>query len=322
MTVLLKDAIKPNLIQTLEGQPCLMHAGPFANIAHGNSSLVADLIGLKLGDYVITESGFGSDMGMEKFFDIVCRAGGHAPRAPWSWWPRCARSSTTAASTTTRAATGQAARPQARRRAWRTCSRHLGIVARVRGPRRGRGQPPPGGHRRGGRAGAAAWRSRAGPSPPRSATASRRAARGRPSWPRPWSTACDAAQRRSSSLYEDDDSIKTTRSRAVAKRVYGASDVVLLPRRPSRRSTSSADRASTALPVCMAKTHLSLSADPTLLGAPDRLHAARCATCAPTRAPAGWCRCAATIQQMPGLGKTPAAFNVDIDAEGRTVGLF
>ena len=81
MTVLLKDAIKPNLIQTLEGQPCLMHAGPFANIAHGNSSLVADLLGLKLGDYVITESGFGSDMGMEKFIDIVCRAGGIVPDA-------------------------------------------------------------------------------------------------------------------------------------------------------------------------------------------------------------------------------------------------
>ena len=81
MTVLLKDALKPNLIQTLEGQPCLMHAGPFANIAHGNSSLVADLIGQKLGDYVITESGFGSDMGMEKFFDIVCRKGGITPSA-------------------------------------------------------------------------------------------------------------------------------------------------------------------------------------------------------------------------------------------------
>src|SRR5437764_3147985 len=81
MTVLLKDALKPNLIQTLEGQPCLMHAGPFANIAHGNSSLVADLIGLKLGEYVVTESGFGSDMGAEKFFDIVCRFGGIAPSA-------------------------------------------------------------------------------------------------------------------------------------------------------------------------------------------------------------------------------------------------
>src|ERR1700761_2601384 len=81
LTVLLKDEIKPNLVQTLEGQPVLMHCGPFANIAHGNSSLVADLIGQKLGDYVITESGFGSDMGMEKFFDIVCRKGGIKPSA-------------------------------------------------------------------------------------------------------------------------------------------------------------------------------------------------------------------------------------------------
>src|SRR6187455_2345712 len=81
MAVLLKDALKPNLIQTLEGQPCLMHCGPFANIAHGNNSLVADLIGMKLGDYVVTESGFGSDMGMEKFFDIVCRKGGIKPSA-------------------------------------------------------------------------------------------------------------------------------------------------------------------------------------------------------------------------------------------------
>jgi len=63
MTVLLKEAIKPNLVQTLEGQPVLMHCGPFANIAHGNSSLIADLIGMKLGDYVVTESGFGSTWG-------------------------------------------------------------------------------------------------------------------------------------------------------------------------------------------------------------------------------------------------------------------
>src|SRR5919198_277475 len=79
MTVLLKDALKPNLVQTLEGQPAFVHCGPFANIAHGNNSLVADRVALKLGDYVVTESGFGSDMGMEKFFDIVCRAGNLRP---------------------------------------------------------------------------------------------------------------------------------------------------------------------------------------------------------------------------------------------------
>src|SRR5580765_6584877 len=81
MTVLLKETIKPNLVQTLEGQAAFVHCGPFANIAHGNNSLVADRIALKLGDVVVTESGFGSDMGMEKFFDIVCRVGGLRPSA-------------------------------------------------------------------------------------------------------------------------------------------------------------------------------------------------------------------------------------------------
>jgi methylenetetrahydrofolate dehydrogenase (NADP+) / methenyltetrahydrofolate cyclohydrolase / formyltetrahydrofolate synthetase len=79
MTVLMKDAIKPNLMQTLEGTPVFVHAGPFANIAHGNSSIIADKIALKLADYVVTESGFGSDMGMEKFFDIKCRYSGLIP---------------------------------------------------------------------------------------------------------------------------------------------------------------------------------------------------------------------------------------------------
>ncbi len=81
MAVLMRDAIKPNLMQTLEGTPAIVHAGPFANIAHGNSSILADRIGLKLADYVITESGFGADMGMEKFFDIKCRYSGLIPSA-------------------------------------------------------------------------------------------------------------------------------------------------------------------------------------------------------------------------------------------------
>ena len=73
MAVLLRDALKPNLVQTLENTPCLVHAGPFANIAHGNSSIIADRIGFKLVDYVITESGFGADIGAEKCFNIKCR---------------------------------------------------------------------------------------------------------------------------------------------------------------------------------------------------------------------------------------------------------
>jgi len=79
MAVLLKDAIKPNLVQTTENTPCIMHAGPFANIAHGNSSIIADRIALKLADFVVTESGFGADCGAEKFFDIKCRYSGLKP---------------------------------------------------------------------------------------------------------------------------------------------------------------------------------------------------------------------------------------------------
>ncbi len=81
MTVLLKDALKPNLMQTLENTPCFVHAGPFANIAHGNSSIIADQIAIKLTDYVVTESGFGADCGAEKFFNIKCRRSGLIPNA-------------------------------------------------------------------------------------------------------------------------------------------------------------------------------------------------------------------------------------------------
>ena len=81
MAALLKDAINPNLIQTLEGTPVVMHGGPFANIAHGCNSVRATKIALKLGDYCITEAGFGSDLGAEKFFDIKCRYAGLKPSA-------------------------------------------------------------------------------------------------------------------------------------------------------------------------------------------------------------------------------------------------
>jgi formate--tetrahydrofolate ligase len=81
MTVLMQEALRPNLLQTLENTPALVHAGPFANIAHGNSSILADLIGIKCGEYLITESGFGADIGAEKFFNIKCRYSGLKPDA-------------------------------------------------------------------------------------------------------------------------------------------------------------------------------------------------------------------------------------------------
>ena len=81
MAALLKDALKPNLVQTLEGTPAFIHGGPFANIAHGCNSIIATRIALKLGDYAVTEAGFGADLGAEKFLDIKCRMAGLKPSA-------------------------------------------------------------------------------------------------------------------------------------------------------------------------------------------------------------------------------------------------
>jgi formate--tetrahydrofolate ligase len=316
MAVLLKEAIKPNLIQTLEGQPCLMHCGPFANIAHGNSSLVADLIGLKLGEYVITESGFGSDMGMEKLFDIVCRVGGLTPscvvlvctvralkhHAGLSDDPRMDRARGLAA-----IVTGSA-----------NLQRHLAIVRAFGLPcvvavnrRPGDSDEEVGlvrtlalehgafaaevneGFERGG-AGAAGLAEAV-------------------------VEACEEPSSEFRFMYRDEDTI-VEKIEAIAKNVYHARDVYLYPATEQKIAQFEADGLG-QLPLCMAKTHLSLSADASLLNAPEDFTL-------PVRdirayTGAGWLvPLCGDITQMPGLGRSPAAFNVDIDADGRTVGLF
>jgi formate--tetrahydrofolate ligase len=315
MAVLLKEALKPNLIQTLEGQPCLMHAGPFANIAHGNSSLVADLAGLKLADYVITESGFGSDMGMEKLFNIVCRNAGLRPSAVVLVAtvralkhhggveddPRVSRARDLAA-----ISVGAA-----------NLRRHLGIV-------RGFGLPC-----------VVAVNRRPGDTDEEvelvrtlaleggaiAAEVNDGFARGGEGAAALAEAVADACEQPSefSLTYRDDDSIED-KVRKVAKQVYGAADVVFYldaERKIRQYEHDGLDR----LPICMAKTHLSLSADPALLNAPEDFTL-------PVRdlrayTGAGWLvPLCGDITQMPGLGKTPAALNVDIDADGRTVGLF
>ena len=153
MAVLLKDAIKPNLIQTLEGQPCLMHCGPFANIAHGNNSLVADQVGMKIADYVVTESGFGSDMGMEKFFDIVCRFGSLRPSAVVLVTTVRAIKHHGGVEDDPRVERSQALR--AIETGMANVRRHLGDHPRVRDAGRGGRQPPARRHERGDRDGQA-----------------------------------------------------------------------------------------------------------------------------------------------------------------------
>jgi formate--tetrahydrofolate ligase len=314
MTVLLKEALKPNLIQTLEGQPCLMHTGPFANIAHGNSSLVADLLGMKLGDYVVTESGFGSDMGMEKFFDIVCRVGRLRPSAvvlvvtvrALKHHGGLDRDEAPALEQMAAIESGAA-----------NLRRHLGIVGEF-------GMPC-----------VVAINRRPGDRDEELALVKRLALDGgafaaeiNEGFERGGVGASDLAEavvdacEQASDfdfLYEDGDSI-AAKIDAVATRVYKAKDVFLHPAAQRRiRQFEAAGLGD--LPICMAKTPLSLSGDPNLLGAPENFTLQVRDLRAYTGA--GWLvALCGDIQQMPGLGRAPAALNIDVDSEGRTLGLF
>jgi formate--tetrahydrofolate ligase len=308
MTVLLKDAIKPNLVQTLEAQPAFVHCGPFANIAHGNNSLVADLVALKLADYVVTESGFGSDMGMEKFLDIVCRVGNIQPSA-------------ICLVTTVRALKHHGGDPdggvETVEAGAANLQRHLGIVSEF-GLK------------------AVVALNRFPDDSDEEVEAVRRLAleggahaaelndafeRGGEGASDLAEALVDAADQGSSysPIYPLEAPIDE-KIQAISKRVYGADDVVFLPAAQQKIEQFTANGFD-KLPICMAKTHLSLSTDPLLLNAPTGFTV----TVRDIRAytGAGWLvPLLGDMQTMPGLGKTPAAFDVDIDENGRTVGLF
>jgi formate--tetrahydrofolate ligase len=315
MTVLLKDAIKPNLVQTLEGQPVLMHCGPFANIAHGNSSLIADLIGMKLGDYVVTESGFGSDMGMEKFFDIVCRFGKLTPSAA-------------VLVTTIRAIqhhSGLHDDPRVERAAslhaievgFANVRRHLNTIKTFGVPAVVAVNRMPGNtneevetvKRLALKAGAFAAEVNEGFT---------KGGAGVTDLAQAVVEACEQPNT-FHQLYQDDEPIQD-KIEAVAKKVYGAKDVYFYPQAEERLGQFTREGLA-HFPVCMAKTHLSLSSDPQLLNAPENFTL-------PVRdirayTGAGWLvPLCGDITQMPGLGKTPAALNIDIDENGKTIGLF
>jgi formyltetrahydrofolate synthetase len=308
MTVLLKDTIKPNLVQTLEGQAALVHCGPFANIAHGNNSLVADRVALKLGEYIVTESGFGADMGMEKFFHIVCRAGDLRPNA-------------VVLVATVKALKHHGGAPDGGAEAIdvgaANLARHLGIVRefglnavvavnrfpgdtdeeieRVRALALEQGAYAAevnNAFEKGG-AGAAALAE----------------------------AVASAAERPSSFdfLYPLDAPIES-KIEAIATRVYGADGVLLLPAAQAK-AESFVKLGLGGMPICMAKTHLSLSDDVALTNAPTGFTV----TVRDLRAytGAGWIvALCGDMQTMPGLSSSPAAVNVDIDADGRTIGLF
>jgi formate--tetrahydrofolate ligase len=308
MTVLLKDAIKPNLVQTLEGQPAFIHCGPFANIAHGNSSLVADLVGLKLGDYVVTESGFGADMGMEKFLDIVCRVGSISPSA-------------IVLVATVKALKHHGDDPEggveAIERGAGNLARHIGIVREF------------------GLNAVVAINAFPDDTDEEVATVRRLALElgahaaavntafedGGAGATELAEAVVDAAETPNAfePVYELDAPI-VEKIEAIAKRVYGADGIFLLPAAENdvKRFT---EQGLDTVPICMAKTHLSLSHDPALANAPTGFTVPVRAVRAYTGA--GWLvALCGDMQTMPGLSASPAAFNVDIDENGRTVGLF
>jgi len=308
MTVLLKDAIKPNLVQTLEGQAAFVHCGPFANIAHGNNSLVADLVGLKLGEYVVTESGFGSDMGMEKFLDIVCCIGGLRPSA-------------VCVVATVRALKHHGGDPdggvEAIERGAENLRRHVGIVKEFglnavvavnRFPTDTDEELE-------------VVRKLALEFGAHAAELNEAFGRGGEGAQALAEAVVDAAAQPNDFdfLYAHDAPI-AEKIEAVCKRVYGADGVAFLPAAQEKLRTFT-EQGYDTLPVCMAKTHLSLSHDPTLLNAPTGFTV----TVRDIRAytGSGWLvPLLGDMQTMPGLGVKPAAFDVDVDENGKTVGLF
>src|SRR5438874_983303 len=308
MTVLLKETIKPNLVQTLEGQPAFVHCGPFANIAHGNNSLVADRVALKLGDFVVTESGFGSDMGMEKFMDIVCRVGDLKPSA-------------VVLVATVKALKHHAEKPDggtdAIARGAANMVRHLGIirefgltavVAVNRFPDDTDEEVE-------------LVREIALANGAFAAEANEAVVKGGEGAAALAEAVVKATEQPSSfaPVYPLDDSIER-KIEAIVTRVYGGDGILLRP--AARKKIEEFERVGfDKLPICMAKTHLSLSHDPTLANAPTGFTV----TVRDIRAytGAGWLvALCGDMQTMPGYGKAPAAMNVDIDDEGRTVGLF
>ena len=321
VTVLMKEALHPTIMQTLEGQAAFVHAGPFANIAHGNSSILADRVALHLADYEITESGFGADMGAEKFFDIKCRVSGLKPDAV------VLVATVRALKTHGGGPKVVAGRPLDRayteenlpllRAGLANMIAHIENVKKFGVPvvvavntfptdtqhevaliietamAHGAFAAESSSHHPDGGEGAIAL-----------------------------AEAVVAAAESPSEfefLYKLDRSIKE-KIETIATEIYGADDVEYSP--AADKQIASFEQAGYGyLPICMAKTHLSMSHDPALKGAPSgftvSVREVRASVGAGFIYPL-----LGEMRTMPGLGATPAFMNVDIDANGDVVGLF
>lgn len=319
MAVMLQDAIKPNLLQTLEGTPALIHAGPFGNIATGNSSVVADLVGLRAGDYVVTEAGFGADMGAERFFNIKCRVSGETPDAA------VLVATTRALKMHSGRFTIKAGRPLPEELlAENPADVEAGAANLLKQIENVRihGVSPvvainafPTDHasehdviRRlaeeaGARVAVSTHFGDGGAGAVELAEAVR-----------------DAAEEPSqfAFLYPTEATLRE-KIETVARRVYGADGVDYEPA-AAKQLDWYQEAGFGNLPVCIAKTHLSISSDPSLLGAPTGwrmpVREVRASVGAGFVYPI-----AGTMRTMPGLSRSPAAHRIDLDEDGEIVGL-
>ncbi len=320
-TVIMREAIKPSLMQTTEGTPCFVHAGPFANIAHGNSSIVADRMALKLADYVVTEAGFGADIGCEKFFNVKCRASGLVPNAA-------------VIVTTIRAlkmhsgrfriVPGKPLDPALEREDLSAIEAGIGNLEKQLENVAAHGIPAvvainrfPGDTDRE----HDLVRKRALAAGAFGAEVSEvfgKGGEGGLALAKAVDAACDKGGK-FRFLYALEAPVKE-KVETIAKRMYGA-DGVDFSDQASQDIARYEKLGYGDLPICMAKTHLSLTSDPEKKGRPKGFRL-------PVRevrlsAGAGFLYpLCGEMKTMPGLGSRPGLENVDIDANGDIVGLF
>ena len=322
MTVLLRDAIKPNLLQTLEGGPAYVHCGPFANIAHGNSSIIADRVALSTSDIVVTEGGFGADMGAEKFFDIKCRASGLRPDA--------AVVVATIRALKMHGGVGKivAGKPldpalttenlEAVRKGGENLAAQVGLVASYGVPVIVAINAFPTDTA----AEHEAVREVALAAGARDGVVTTNWAEGGKGAEALAAAVWDAAAEDGGGfrlLYPDEMPLRE-KIETIATRVYGAAGVDFAPA-ATKALAEYTNLGYGHLPVCVAKTHLSLSHDPAVKGRPTGYRF-------PVRdvrlaAGAGFIYpLAGDMRTMPGLPSHPAGEKIDIDADGNVIGLF
>jgi len=320
MAVILRDAIKPNLMQTLENTPALIHTGPFGNIATGNSSVIADKLGIHMCDYLITEAGFGADMGAERFFNIKCRVSGMVPDAAVLVATVRALK---AHSGQYKVVAGKPLPPEMLQESPDDVRAGAANLAKQIENVKAHGVSPvvainafPTDHA----SEHAAIKEIAEALGARVAICTHFAdgGAGAVELAQAVVAACDE-ESHFEFLYPDDASLKE-KIYAVATRIYGAANVEYSAIAEEQLAMFDANGFS-HLPVCIAKTHLSISGDPALKGAPTghtlQVREVRASVGAGFIYPI----CGA-MRTMPGLGSDPAALHIDIGPDGRVVGLF